>query len=91
MIREVFIAAVLAGGLAACERQGPAERAGEAIDSEREEAQDGFVNPLDGDAERAGAEIDQAVGKTGEAVEKAAGEAGAAVERAGDEVEREVR
>ncbi|MBA4208944.1 MAG: hypothetical protein C0454_05400 [Parvibaculum sp.] len=50
----------LAGGLAACDDQGPAEQAGEAIDDAADSVADAFER--DGPAERTGEDIDDALG-----------------------------
>jgi hypothetical protein len=60
---------VLAFGLSACEREGPAERAGERIDKATERA--GEALEREGPAERAGEETDEAAERAGEALENA--------------------
>ncbi|MBX3446445.1 MAG: hypothetical protein KF765_06800 [Parvibaculaceae bacterium] len=50
----------LAGGLAACDDQGPAERAGESLDEAADSVADAFER--DGPAERTGEDIDDALG-----------------------------
>jgi hypothetical protein len=65
----VFAALVLALGLSACEREGPAERAGEQIDEAAERA--GEALEPEGPAERAGEQMDRAIEQGGEAVEDA--------------------
>jgi len=49
----------LMGGLAACEEQGPAERAGEKLDQAADDIADAFDNK--GPAEEAGEKIDDAL------------------------------
>lgn len=63
--------------LSACEREGPAERAGEQIDEAVEQIRD----PDQGPAERTGERID-------ETIEKAKEETGEAIEQAGETLER---
>jgi len=53
----------LAGGLVACEKEGPAERAGEKIDEAVDEAGDKM--------EQAGEKVDDAVEEAGDKVEQA--------------------
>ncbi|MBX3506226.1 MAG: hypothetical protein KF895_12165 [Parvibaculum sp.] len=50
----------LAGGLAACDDQGPMEQAGEEIDEAADSVADAFES--DGPAERTGEDIDDALG-----------------------------
>lgn len=47
-------------GLAACEREGPAERAGRSVDRAGQQLRDA-VDPPSGPAERAGRAVDRAV------------------------------
>ena len=49
----------LAGALAACEREGPAERAGRSVDRAASSVRDA-VDPPQGPAERAGRALDRA-------------------------------
>jgi hypothetical protein len=55
---------------AACEQEGPAERAGKQIDNAAEELNKAVTKP-EGPLEAAGKKIDKAVEETGEAVEEA--------------------
>ena len=55
-------------GLSACEQEGPAERAGEKVDSAAERAKEA-VDPK-GPAERAGEKADEAMERAGEATEE---------------------
>lgn len=56
--------------VAACEREGPAERAGKEIDKAAEELNKPLNKPA-GPLEGAGKKLDEAVKETGEAVERA--------------------
>jgi len=71
----------LAGGLIlqGCER-GPAEKAGEKLDSAIEQAGGGPKDLTDGPAEKAGEKIDKATKDAGAAVNSAADKAGAATD-----------
>jgi len=64
MLRKAIIGIAvilpLMGALAACDDQGPAEEAGEALDDAAESVQDAFED--DGPAEEAGEDIDDAFG-----------------------------
>jgi predicted small secreted protein len=60
------ISLLLATGLAACEKKGTAEKAGENIDEAVDKVQDA-VNPK-GPMEKAGEKIDESVDKTKDAV-----------------------
>lgn len=65
----VFVLGLGTLGLAACEQEGPAEQAGEKVDSAIERAGDA-INPQ-GPAERAGEAVDDAAERAGEALENA--------------------
>lgn len=64
MLRKILIGFALllplAGGLAACDDQGPAEEAGESLDEAAEDVGNAFDNS--GPAEEAGEDIDDATG-----------------------------
>lgn len=60
---------VLTLALGACEREGPAERAGEKVDEAAERAEEAVDSQ--GPAERAGEKMDEAVEQAGEAIEQA--------------------
>ncbi|MBD3240697.1 MAG: hypothetical protein GF331_08950 [Chitinivibrionales bacterium] len=66
-------AALALYGWTGCERQGPAEKAGEAIDSTVQEMTTGSVDETtEGPMEKAGEKIDEAAEKTKDQMEKAA-------------------
>lgn len=56
-------------GLGACEREGPAERAGEKADEAAQSAADAFDSK--GPAERAGEKMDKMLDQSGETLEEA--------------------
>jgi gas vesicle protein len=63
----------LAAALSACDKPGPAERAGEKIDNTVEQARDkveDIVEPSEGPAEKAGENIDEAVEATRDQLEE---------------------
>jgi hypothetical protein len=60
MMRLLLIATLLLTGLAACEREGPAERAGRNLDRTGERLRDA-VDPPRGPVERLGRSVDRAV------------------------------
>jgi hyperosmotically inducible protein len=64
MIRKTILAMSMAAllGVAACNSQGSAEKAGENLDSAIEEATQGNENKSDGALERAGESLDKAAG-----------------------------
>jgi hyperosmotically inducible protein len=68
-----FIAAVSFAGVAGCHEEGPAERAGKALDQAAEDAQEGIEDLTDdeGALERAGEATDEALDDAGEAVDNA--------------------
>lgn len=53
--------ALLLLGLAACHREGPAERAGKSIDNAGQKVED-TLNPPQGPAQSAGRKVDRALG-----------------------------
>lgn len=66
------ISLLIAAGLSACEKKGPAEKAGEKFDKAVEKTKDKVqdaVNP-EGPMEKTGRKIDESVDKTKEAVKK---------------------
>jgi hypothetical protein len=62
------ISLLVVTGLSACEKKGPAEKAGEKIDKAVDKVQD-TVNPK-GPMEKAGEKVDESVDKTKDAVKK---------------------
>lgn len=60
LLRILLLPALLTISLAACEREGPAERAGESLDRAGESVRD-TVDPPRGPVERMGRSIDRAV------------------------------
>lgn len=65
MLRPIVIAAILAAGLAGCQKEGPMERAGKSIDQAVENAKE-TVRP-EGTLEKAGKSVDQAIDKASSA------------------------
>lgn len=59
-IRLLLVPALLLSGLAACDRGGPAERAGRSLDRTGERVRD-TVDPPRGPVERLGRSVDRAV------------------------------
>jgi hypothetical protein len=59
-MRALIVPALLLGGLAACDRAGPAERAGERLDRAGENVRD-TVDPPQGPGERMGRSLDRAL------------------------------
>lgn len=59
-IMGIAVVLPLMGALAACDDQGPAEEAGEALDDAAESVKDAFEGP--GPAQEAGEDIDDAFG-----------------------------
>lgn len=66
------ISLLIAAGLSACEKKGPAEKAGEKIDKAVEQAKDKVQDAIkpEGPMEKTGKKIDETVDKTKEAVKK---------------------
>ncbi len=61
MIKKIFLiiaACVLACGLTACEKKGPAEKVGEKVDNAATAVKDAITQP--GPAQKAGRKMDQA-------------------------------
>jgi hypothetical protein len=65
-LSSVVCAGIFAITLGGCEREGPAERAGEKVDQAVED-----LGKAEGPAERAGEKADKAVDEAGEALEEA--------------------
>jgi hypothetical protein len=66
------LVAALCTPLVACEEEGPAERAGRALDEAAESAKEGLQELVEeeGPLERAGRKVDEAVDKVKEALER---------------------
>jgi len=75
MLKKLFILStslLIAAGLFACEKKGPAEKVGEKIDQTVEKAKDKVedVTKPDGPMEKAGEKIDETVDKAKDAMKK---------------------
>jgi F0F1-type ATP synthase membrane subunit b/b' len=76
----------LAGALAACEKEGPLEKAGKAADNAAEKIGDA-VKP-EGKAEKAGEAVDHALEKAGDAIKSGVEKAGEKAEEVRDKVKQ---
>jgi hypothetical protein len=70
-----FVAALSFAGVVACHEEGPAEKAGRAIDDAAESVQEGVqdLGKPDGPLEQTGEAADEAIDKTKEAAREATG------------------
>lgn len=70
-LATMAVIAMTIGALLACERDGPAEQAGERIDKVGEQAVDAVQGINEGPAERAGRQLDEAAQNAADTIENA--------------------
>lgn len=85
-LRFATLGLALIGALAACEKEGPLEKAGKAADNAAEKVGDA-VKP-EGKAEKAGEAVDHALEKAGDAIKSGVEKAGEKAEEVGDKVKQ---